>query len=862
MRLDSTFISAATRTGRLAAFLMVTAAAVFAQPVPLQLGTSAAVEPGPNAVEAVEFTPNLDALRAAPQELLLALPGGSQLVLVMTSFEDRGNGDLLWRGQVPVSEGSMALFTVTDGFLTGAIKTRSDSFEIRIRGGREMLERMGPARSFRDDLILIPPADAAKAAADRLTAAAQPELSTTGESEIDVLAVYTTLALAHAGSEAAMQASVQAMVDYANTVFVNSNVAARYRLVGVQPGFGPFSSEATVWSGNFSPTHFSALQSTHKADIIVQIVRSPPSPISNVCGQAPATQSMTPFAQGANQITVLTCPIDVFAHENGHILGMLHDPANSGGYVPQYPWSYGHLVPGVFNTVMAYGNLTIPHFSNPDISYMGHPTGIINERDNARTARINAPIVAAFQAGIPTPTAAPATPALSNAVAEVSPVLQVRVLWSDVEQEFAYEIERSLDGVNFGLIGTAAANVTSYFDLNVSAPNTYHYRVRAANILGKSGYTPIRTVVMPVPPAPPSNLTATPEGATEIRLNWTDGSTNEAGFVIELLIDGSYQPFDEVGPNATSYIFRFGQPSTPFSFRVYARTDFFDSAPSNVASATTLATNPGIIAGFAFNDPNKNGRPDVGETPAVNLVVYYDANRNGLMDVGERSVTIGNSRDTDPKTGLPILTAPNYQMNQLPVGSRSICASFTPAASGKSICKTVSIRTTSQNVDFPVTESKVGIASLTPQSQIVKNGDKVAFNVHWAHTEGKWVLLKDAVVRFAEVDQSGAAVPGDPMQIRFEESTRQFSLDRTQGNGSPQSFPAGSSVVLQTADAEFHLADTQMIGSGPAGPSVTLKLVLSFKPRTRGKTLRALIQLTDDNGYIQGFDQIGTVTVQ
>jgi len=42
---------------------------------------------------------------------------------------------------------------------------------------------------------------------------------------------------------------------------------------------------------------------------------------------------------------------------------------------------------------------------------------------------------------------------------------------------------------------------------------------------------------------------------------------------------------------------------------------------------------------------------------------------------------------------------------------------------------------------------------------------------------------------------------------------------------------------------------------------VTLRLVLQFKPKARGETFDVQIMLSDDNGYLQGFDSIGRVTV-
>jgi hypothetical protein len=86
-------------------------------------------------------------------------------------------------------------------------------------------------------------------------------------------------------------------------------------------------------------------------------------------------------------------------------MGMEHDPANAGisPSSASYDWSFGHNVAGSFRTIMSY---TCPspcprvlQFSNPDILYNGQPTGIANQRDNAQTGDLTAPVIAAFRSG-------------------------------------------------------------------------------------------------------------------------------------------------------------------------------------------------------------------------------------------------------------------------------------------------------------------------------------------------------------------------------------------------------------------------------------------------------------------------------
>ena len=84
--------------------------------------------------------------------------------------------------------------------------------------------------------------------------------------------------------------------------------------------------------------------------------------------------------------------------------------------------------------------------------------------------------------------AAPATPdglALRNITTN-----QIAVSWRDNSMtETRFEIERALDGTNWLLVGSSAADTTNYVDTTVALAQTYHYRVRAANPRGVSFYT-------------------------------------------------------------------------------------------------------------------------------------------------------------------------------------------------------------------------------------------------------------------------------------------------------------------------------------------------------------------------------------
>jgi hypothetical protein len=831
---------------------------VFAQVVPFQLAIGNEVPPGPRAVRAVIFSPNLDAIRSNAAQMSVVLPGGESVIIQRTRFEDRGNGDAQWAGRVLLEEGSSVLLTLRDGIVFGLIQRRLNEFSIGTWvSGAQVLEEIN-RNAPRGEAFAPTPAGAEAARATSavpLAAAASEPV----ESEIDLLVLYTSQARTALGGTAQIEAAIQNSVDYANTAFVNSLIPAHYRVVltrltsDVPIAVNDPDDGANLQTLSFN-SNVAVLRNEVGADLVMLVTGSlKPRDGFQICGIAAPGNVIGPVGPGNFvQETSVACSTlgHTVAHENGHLLGMDHNPEDPAAD-PQYPWSHGHQVAGMFSTIMSNcGCPLIPNFSNPDVLYLGVPTGIPDQRDNARTGRINAPLVAAFKpAG---PSAIPDVPTgLNGSFANGAGML---LGWFPATNATAYDVQRSTDGENFALIGSVTGD-NHFTDPNVSSPNTYHYRVRGRNFRGVSDYSAVRTIVMPVPPAAPSGLTATPLGTSEIRLNWTDNASDELGFAVEMLVNGNWEIVDGAdGANVTTRTVVGLQPSTAYSFRVFVYSNDFESLRSNSASATTLGTNAGGVSGYAWNDANRNGAVDKGETPAGGLVIFYDPNGNGVNDESPATaITVSGTVRNLPGTNIPFIAAPNYTLSGLPVGSKRICASFDPSLAGRASCRTVTVGTgTTQNVNFTVVDGRVGVSTMTPRISTIREGDKVAFDIRWTHTDGKWVLLKDATIRFAKSDGK------DAIQILFDELTRTFShVDKgTVGPGAA----GGSPLVFETHDAILYLQESSAVGTGPTGPSLTLHLVLSFKPSARGP-LDVQLKLTDDQGYVQGFDSLGQVTV-
>ena len=98
-------------------------------------------------------------------------------------------------------------------------------------------------------------------------------------------------------------------------------------------------------------------------------------------------------------------------------------------------------------------------------------------------------------------------------------------------------------------------------------------------------------------------------------------------------------------------------------------------------------------------------------------------------------------------------------------------------------------------------------------------------------------------------------------EVMFDEATNTLGLVDENTGLSKKSFAPGSQNRLQTPEATLYLADSSVVGSGPTGPNVTLKLPLSFKPSAAGRTFKVEVRASDDEGNEPDFEQAGTLSV-
>lgn len=106
-------------------------------------------------------------------------------------------------------------------------------------------------------------------------------------------------------------------------------------------------------------------------------------------------------------------------------------------------------------------------------------------------------------------------------------------------------------------------------------------------------------------------------------------------------------------------------------------------------------------------------------------------------------------------------------------------------------------------------------------------------------------------------------VDGDEtiLWVRFDEAANTFALCTTNDECLPGEAPGGSGE-LQAESATLFLDESEVMGSGPTGPSVDLVYAFGVEPSLSGRELLVEAAAADDDGERQDFAQVGTLMVE
>ena len=184
----------------------------------------------------------------------------------------------------------------------------------------------------------------------------------------------------------------------------------------------------------------------------------------------------------------------------------------------------------------------------------------------------------------------PAPAAPTNLQATAISQDRIDLSWNDTsDNEDLFEVERRVGGGSFQRIANLGADSTTFQDTGVAPGETYTYRVRASNEAGASDFSNNASATVPGGLAP-SDLSAFANSTSEIQLTWTDNSTDETGFEVEMKAQGeSFDLIQTLSADSESTTVAGLAEATAYTFRVRATRDEGNSSFSNEASASTFS---------------------------------------------------------------------------------------------------------------------------------------------------------------------------------------------------------------------------------------------------------------------------------
>jgi hypothetical protein len=314
-------------------------------------------------------------------------------------IEATASGGRSYTGTVPGVPGSTVVIIDNGGVVSLSLTAPGVAYSIHgsadagyVARQRAVIER--PDHPSEPLEIHAPPASKSSSANEAQAEAV--EIARDDGNVIDVMVVYTPAARNRNGGTAQMQANIDAQVALTNTIYANSGVVQRIRLVYkgevqyTESGSMDTDLRRLTSTSDGSLDEVPILRDRYQADLV-----SLWGVYSDFCGLGwlMATESSGFQSNGYNVVSSPDCTAGnypTFAHELGHNMGLRHDAfvdatpttvvtPEAGGASTTITYAHGYVdTVNRFRTIMSYPDQCaslgydcprIPYFSNPLIQY-------------------------------------------------------------------------------------------------------------------------------------------------------------------------------------------------------------------------------------------------------------------------------------------------------------------------------------------------------------------------------------------------------------------------------------------------------------------------------------------------------------
>ncbi|WP_198265407.1 reprolysin-like metallopeptidase [sulfur-oxidizing endosymbiont of Gigantopelta aegis] len=377
---------------------------------------------------AISLSKKLLALKPG-DELSIASLTSKRYIIVFDELKNnkqhRKGHSMTWIGHLKgLGTQYRAHLSLNNKIIMGRISTPDGILQLKTINGQLRLidfnlENFQHAQFATENDSIIPPtispapqtAQATNSQGSQTVQTAAAPTSINGNTIVDVLVLYNgSFASENAG---AISTRLDHLVSIANQAYSDSQVAMQIRLVGTQQitynnNIDNNNALDDLTNNTIPGTDIFALRNQLGADLVI-LVR----PYSNTnhtnCGIAWINSSLdADYAYATvgdgNDIggSNYYCDDISFTHELGHIMGISHDIASSGGLTGSHPYSHGYGISGRFGTIMGNFYPGLYFFSNPNISNCDNsPCGTI-DYDAARSLNTDKDLLSNFRNDVAT----------------------------------------------------------------------------------------------------------------------------------------------------------------------------------------------------------------------------------------------------------------------------------------------------------------------------------------------------------------------------------------------------------------------------------------------------------------------------